>query len=140
MTMTMTRYLPVLIAFGAVAGCDSQPEDLSRSLDPACEAKYEARAEALVTQYGACEVDADCTFITSECLSPLLCGTPTARATASELEEATAGLISEFIAECGGFCSVANCESLSGYRPTCDGATGLCAMTRNEPAPGVQQQ
>jgi hypothetical protein len=137
--MTMTKYLSVLVAFGVVAGCDREPEDLSRSLDLECQAKYDARAEALITQYGACEVDADCTLIFSECLLPLACGTPTARATASELEEATGTLISEYIAECGNFCSLFDCADLSTYHPTCDGATGLCTSPRNEPAPGAQQ-
>jgi hypothetical protein len=137
--MTLTRYSSVLVAFGVVAGCESQPEDLSRSLDPVCQAKYDARAEALVSHYGACEVDADCTLIFSECLSPLACGTPTARATASELEEATGALISEYIAECGNFCSIFDCEDSSAYHPTCDGATGACTVTRNEPAPRAQQ-
>lgn len=149
--MTMTGYLSVLVAFSVVAACESkpeatgspmssQPEDTSRSLDSACLAKYDARARALITRYGACEVDADCALAFSDCLSPLLCGTPTARASTSEFEAATATLIADYLAECGNFCSIADCEDPSGYHPTCDGATGLCAMTRNERDPGAQQQ
>lgn len=118
------------IIFSHGAGHDvhgSGPEEPPRSLDPRCAELFESKATVLREAFAACETDADCTLVEGPgCLSAFLCTSAIAAGSEEQYLSSAQSEIDDYIAECGNFCSIADCEVSSDLRAFCDTSTGLC--------------
>jgi hypothetical protein len=124
--------LPFILAFAIGAGCHGEPEPGGGgvSLDPECAEEYDARASAVLASVNSCSSDADCIIARSSpgCISPFLCSTAIGRGNDAAYEDAASQLVEDYIAECGNFCSVADCVGPEQLRALCDTTIGRCTI------------
>jgi hypothetical protein len=132
--------LPFILALGA--GCFFEPErelppgtplpepEPGRGLDFECENEHVERGREALALIAECESDADCVVAgnSSGCLTPFICNQAIARGNEAALEAIASAAVEDYLAECGNFCTVADCVGWENLRAICDTSVGQCDL------------
>ena len=140
MTKTIA-ILPLALLTLMAWACEDEAQQ-GRSLDPECLAAFETRGQGVLVEHAACETDADCAIIADGpgCISPFLCSVAVTAGQEQAFLQAANALIDGYTAECGPFCSIADCTSPDGLRPACDAQTGQCTFAQVERPGAVESR
>jgi hypothetical protein len=127
------RYASLSFILALGAGCFGEPEPEpgpGQSLDLECENEHVEQGKAALALLAACESDADCVVASnsSNCLTPFICSQAIARGNEAALEDIASAAVEGYLADCGNFCSVADCVGEEQLRARCDTSIGQCEL------------